>query len=175
MMRVPLNHCFAAVSNPRLDGVHWHFGFHQHRHPSMPKTVHTPFFDSEFFQDWVEVVFQHIAIQQRSPRITRENVAEFTVSYPIPQKLDEAVINPDCAGSAANGEVTFSVSEDSAPAGRGFSRHESLSSDACLCLWMPGARASAPAPFGIGSMSSTRLSLSMVASLQSPLLFHLAK
>ena len=37
------------------------------------------------------------------------------------------------------------------------------------------ARGSAPALIRIGSMSPTRLSLSMVASLQSPLLFHLAR
>jgi serine/threonine protein kinase len=35
-----------------------------------------------------------------------------------------------CFGSAGNGEVTLSVNEDSAPSGRGFSRHERLSSDA---------------------------------------------
>src|SRR2546425_6208246 len=40
---------------------------------------------------------------------------------------------------------------------------------------MYSARGSAPALFSIGSMSSTRLSLSMVASLQSPLLFHLVE
>jgi hypothetical protein len=65
-----------------------------------------------------------------------------------------------------------SVSEDSAPSGRGFSRHEDLSSDACF--WMLSARGSTPALIRIGSMSPTRLSLSMVASLQSPPLFHLA-
>ena len=71
------------------------------------------------------------------------------------------------------GEVTFSVSEDSAYSGRGFSRHEDLSSDACF--WMLSARGSTPALIRIGSMSPTRLSLSMVASLQSLPLFHLAR
>ena len=37
------------------------------------------------------------------------------------------------------------------------------------------ARGLAPALLSIGSMSPTRLSLSMVASLQSPPPFHLAK
>ena len=68
-------------------------------------------------------------------------------------------------GSAGNGEVTSSVSEDSAPSGRGFSRHEGLSSDARFCLSMPAREGTPPALFGIGSMSPTRLSLSMVASL----------
>ena len=34
-----------------------------------------------------------------------------------------------CAGSTRNGERAFSVSVDSAPSGRGFSRHGGLSSD----------------------------------------------
>jgi hypothetical protein len=72
---------------------------------------------------------------------------------------------------------SLSVSADSAPSGRGFSRHEDLSSDTCLCLGMPSAREDPlfSRGVGIGSMSPTRLSLSMVASLQSPLLFHLAR
>ena len=46
---------------------------------------------------------------------------------------------------------------------RGFSRNKDLSSDAGVPLLF------------VGAMSPTRLSLSMVASLQSPLLFHLAR
>ena len=42
-------------------------------------------------------------------------------------------------------------------------------------LAMLSARGLVPALLNIGSMSPTRLSLSMVASLQSPLPFHLAK
>jgi hypothetical protein len=44
-----------------------------------------------------------------------------------------AALNGSCLGSAGNGEVTLSVNEDSAPSGRGFSRHERLSSDAGFC------------------------------------------
>jgi hypothetical protein len=36
---------------------------------------------------------------------------------------DRASCNVSCLGSAGNGEAAFSVSVDSAPAGRGFSRH----------------------------------------------------
>lgn len=45
----------------------------------------------------------------------------------------------------------------------------------CLFLAMHSARGLAPALLSIGSMSPTRLSLSMVASLQCPLPFHPAK
>jgi hypothetical protein len=69
MARVPLDHRLAAVSNPRLDGVHRDCGFHQNRDTAMAKGVHTLFLDSEFCQDWMEVVLKHIAIQQRSPGI----------------------------------------------------------------------------------------------------------
>ena len=46
-----------------------------------------------------------------------------------PEDADETWVTL-CFGSAGNGEVTLSVNEDSAPSGRGFSRHERLSSDA---------------------------------------------
>jgi len=69
----------------------------------------------------------------------------------------------------------FSVSVDSAPSGRGFSRHGGLSSDDFF-LAVQSARGVAPALLlDIGSMSPTGLSLSMVASLQCPLPFHPAK
>src|SRR5216683_5079079 len=79
-----------------------------------------------------------------------------------------------CLGSAGNGEAAFSVSVDSAPSGRGFSRHEGLSSDGFF-LAVHSARGLAPALLSIGSMSPTRLSLSMVASLQCLLPFHPAR
>jgi hypothetical protein len=34
-----------------------------------------------------------------------------------------ALSRPECLGSAGNGEAAFPVSVDSAPSGRGFSRH----------------------------------------------------
>jgi hypothetical protein len=61
------------------------------------------------------------------------------------------------------------------PDGRGFSRHVGgLSSDDS---WVSAQRerVSLPRCWSIGSMSPAKLSLSMVASPQSPLLFHLAK
>ena len=75
----------------------------------------------------------------------------YTAEYKqrILREAEAAAATRGCLGSARNGEVTSSVSEGSAPAGRGFSRHRYL--------------------------EPARLSLSMVASLQSPLLFHLAK
>jgi hypothetical protein len=79
-----------------------------------------------------------------------------------------------CFGSAGNGEGAFSVSVDSAPSGRGFSRHGGLSSDDFF-LAMHSARGLTPALLNIGPMSPARLSLSMVASPQSPLPFHLTK
>ena len=47
--------------------------------------------------------------------------------------------NSSCS-DCRQGQVAFSVSEDSAPPGRGFSRHEGLSSDAHFCMGMPSAR-----------------------------------
>ncbi len=68
----------------------------------------------------------------------------------------------------------FPVSVNSAPSGRGFSRHGGLSSDGFF-LAVQSARGLAPALLSIGSMSPTRLSLSIVASLQCPLPFHPAR
>jgi hypothetical protein len=48
----------------------------------------------------------------------------------------------------------FAGSEDSAPSGRGFSRHEDPSSDACF--WMLNARGSTPALIRIGSIALCR-------------------
>jgi hypothetical protein len=47
------------------------------------------------------------------------------------------------------------------------------SSDKCFRIWRERERTKAPALLSIGSNESSRLSLSMVASLQSPLPFHL--
>jgi len=51
------------------------------------------------------------------------------------------------------GEATFSVSVDSAPAGRGFSRHAGLSSDDSFWSSVCSAREEHPALLDIGSMS----------------------
>src|SRR6516165_178229 len=77
--------------------------------------------------------------------------------------VSSLVIGSNCLGSVRNGEEHLPVSEDSVPRGVDFSRYENSSPNACvpqLC---------------IGTMSPTRLSLSMVASLQSPLPFYLAR
>ena len=63
------------------------------------------------------------------------------------------------------------ISVDSAPAGRGFSRHEGLSSDDSLPSVQRERRASRAARHRLDE--PTRLSLGMVASLQSPPPFHL--
>jgi hypothetical protein len=60
------------------------------------------------------------------------------------------------------------------PFGRGFSRHGGLSSDDFFHA-VHSARGLAPALLSIGSMSPAGLSLSMVASPQSPLPFRPAR
>ena len=71
----------------------------------------------------------------------------------------------------------FSVSVDSAPSGRGFSRHWESIVRYFLLVETTGssARRTVPALPIIGSMSPAKLSLSMVASPHSPLPFHLAR
>ena len=77
---------------------------------------------------------------------------------------------PRCSGSAENGEEALSASEHSAPSGRGFSRHRGLPIRYVYLRARKANFRAQPHRFD----EPAKLSLSMVASLQSPLPFHLA-
>jgi hypothetical protein len=56
IVRVLLDHLFAAVPNPRLDRVCRDPGFHQRGYMAMPKTMHALVLDSEFRSVLQEIV-----------------------------------------------------------------------------------------------------------------------
>jgi hypothetical protein len=92
-----------------------------------------------FSQTWYETMYSldssHVFIEPephdcdfvKSPLGDKECHFKKSVAF---EKDDKGTVVNICFGSAGNGEVTLSVNEDSAPSGRGFSRHERLSSDA---------------------------------------------